>query len=222
MKKIRKYKYYILSFLIPMSLLLIYFFINNIRPDNLLISDMRNQYIALFNYERDVLLGNESILYSFNNGLGGSMIATISYYLSSPLNILVVLFKKENLALFVLVILLLKVGLCGLNMNIFLKYKFKISNCMILIFSICYALMNYIINYYFNIMWLDSIYLLPLVIMGIDKLMKENKKGLYCISLFMTIISNFYTGYMVCIFSTLYFFIICLLIFKKKNIVIKL
>ena len=217
MKKIRKYKYYILSFLIPMSLLLIYFFINNIRPDNLLISDMRNQYIALFNYERDVLLGNESILYSFNNGLGGSMIATISYYLSSPLNILVVLFKKENLALFVLVILLLKVGLCGLNMNIFLKYKFKISNCMILIFSICYALMNYIINYYFNIMWLDSIYLLPLVIMGIDKLMKENKKGLYCISLFMTIISNFYTGYMVCIFSTLYFFYNMFINFQKKE-----
>lgn len=217
MKKIGKYKYYILSFLIPMSLLLIYFFINNIRPDNLLISDMRNQYIALFNYERDVLLGNESILYSFNNGLGGSMIATISYYLSSPLNILVVLFKKENLALFVLVILLLKVGLCGLNMNIFLKYKFKISNCMILIFSICYALMNYIINYYFNIMWLDSIYLLPLVIMGIDKLMKENKKGLYCISLFMTIISNFYTGYMVCIFSTLYFFYNMFINFQKKE-----
>ena len=217
MKKIRKYKYYILSFLIPMSLLLIYFFINNIRPDNLLISDMRNQYIALFNYERDVLLDNESILYSFNNGLGGSMIATISYYLSSPLNILVVLFKKENLALFVLVILLLKVGLCGLNMNIFLKYKFKISNCMILIFSICYALMNYIINYYFNIMWLDSIYLLPLVIMGIDKLMKENKKGLYCISLFMTIISNFYTGYMVCIFSTLYFFYNMFINFQKKE-----
>lgn len=217
MKKIEKYKDYILSFLIPIILLIIYMSINKIGTDNIIITDMKNQYISLFNYLKNVLLGKESLLYSFNNGLGGSMIATFSYYLSSPLNFLLVFSNASNLTIFILIILMLKIGLSGLTMNIFLRYKFKISSYQAMIFSICYALMNYIINYYFNIMWLDSIYLLPIVTMGIDKLMTQNKKFLYCVSLFLTIISNFYTGYMVCIFSVLYFFYNLFINFPKKD-----
>ena len=72
-------------------------------------------------------------------------------------------------------------------------------------FSLCYAFMAYNINFQINIMWIDGIILLPLVMLGIDKLINENKYKLYIITLFITIFSNYYIGYMICIFSVLYF-----------------
>ena len=71
-----------------------------------------------------------------------------------------------------------------------------------------------------NIMWLDGVVLLPLVILGVDKLINENKCKLYVISLFIAIVSNYYIGYMICIFSGLYF--IYKLILNNKVKLIKL
>lgn len=45
--------------------------------------------------------------------------------------------------------------------------------------------MAYNINFQLNIMWLDGVLLLPLIMLGIDKLINENKYGLYIITLFL-------------------------------------
>ena len=207
MKKIRKYKYYILSFLIPMSLLLLMIILKrfDLFDDTFLPSDARAQYVSLFSYFKDILSGKESLFYSFNNGLGGNMCSVFVYYLSSPLNLLIIFFNHENLSLFVSILILLKICLSGLTMNIYISQKFKMKSISTLLFSTCYALMSFSVSYYFNVMWLDSIYLLPLVMLGIDKLIFKNKPFLYCTSLFFCLISNFYTGYMVCIFCVIYF-----------------
>lgn len=44
-----------------------------------------------------------------------------------------------------------------------------------------YALMGYVVMYYLNIMWLDGVILLPLVLIGVEKLIKKRKKHFYCI-----------------------------------------
>lgn len=219
MKKIGKYKYYILSFLIPMSLLLSMIILKkfNLSDDTFLPSDARAQYVSLFSYFKDILSGKESLFYSFNNGLGGNMYSVFTYYLSSPLNLLIIFFNHENLSLFVSILILLKICLSGLTMNIYISQKFKMKSISTLLFSTCYALMSFSVNYYFNAMWFDSIYLLPLIMLGIDKLIFKNKPFLYCTSLFFCLISNFYTGYMVCIFCVIYF--IYNLIMNTKNVV---
>lgn len=206
---IKKYKYNILSFFIPVlifSLGLITYQCFFGMEKSLLIADLKAQYISLFSYLKDLILGENSLFYSFSKGLGGNIIGTFSYYLSSPLNFLVLLFTKKSLESFIIVLLLAKIGLSGFTMYLFLSAKVLENKRTIpFVLSVCYALNSYMINYYFNIMWLDALYLLPLVLLGIDKLLEGKKSILYLSSLLLTVFCNYYIGYMVCIFSVIYF-----------------
>lgn len=212
------------AFLIPIIILLIIFAILGYFPfgnKNILMLDGLAQYPGFLGSFIDVLTNNQSISYSFKGLLGFNNYATSVYYLFNPTNLLVLLFGKAHLLAFYNFIVLFKIGLCSLTMGIFLNYlnKNKKSN---LIFSICYGLMTYNIMYYLNFMWFDSIIMLPLVIMGIEKIFKENNYLFYTIALTIAIISNFYIGYMICIFSVIYFiYKLILNKNKKKNYLIK-
>ena len=205
MKKFKNKLVYALSFVIPIVILGLVFFLKGcFTKKPFFASDMYSQYVPLFGYLKDFINGKQSLFYSFSKGLGGGMFGTFAYYLASPLNIIVCLFSKESLYIGLLILLLIKIGLSGLTMSILLKNKIK-EKKFVLLFSICYALMAYNVNYYFNIMWLDGIYLAPLVVLGIEKLVCENKKLLYVIALFFSIVTNYYIGFMICIFSLIYF-----------------
>ena len=95
--------------------------------------------------------------------------------------------------------------------------KRKIKQSLKLIVSICYALMAYNINYYFHVMWLDGIFLAPLIILGIERLIDENKSILYGITLFLAIICNYYIGFILCLFSCLYFAYYLFLKYNKQG-----
>lgn len=66
--------------------------------------------------------------------------------------------------------------------------------------------MGYTCTYFNNIMWFDSVWLAPLVLLGIDKMLTKQKDGLYILTLFMALLSNYYTAYMIVLFSVIYFF----------------
>ena len=59
-------------------------------------------------------------------------------------------------------------------------------------------------------MWLDCVLLLPLIMLGLEKLVKENKCFLYCISLGICIYTNYYISIMVCISVVIYFVVLLL------------
>lgn len=63
-------------------------------------------------------------------------------------------------------------------------------------------------------MWLDGMIFLPLIILGLEKIIKENKSLLYIITLSISIFSNYYIGYMICIFTFIYFQFYYLLNYK--------
>ena len=200
----------ILAFTIPIIIFLLAMIIGGYFPFGegiLRTFDARIQYPGFF-----IGLQNFST-YSFNVGLGMNYYGTAIYYLFSPLNILIYLFKTSSFDIFYSIIILLKIGLCGLFMNMFLT-NIKSSRWSVL-FSICYALCGFLSTYYYNVMWLDGIYMLPLIMLGINKLVDENKKLLYFVSLTLAIIFNFYIGYMLCIFALIYF--IFKLINSKSN-----
>lgn len=160
-------------------------------------------------------MGNGSLFYTYKIGLGQSFISTFAYYLASPLNLLLLFFNNIESA--IKFIITLKIGLCGLTMFIYLKNSFKEENTKLLIFSTTYALSLQLLANYFNILWLDSYYLAPLVLLGIDKLIDKNNSILYFITLFLTISINYYMGYMVCLFSIMYFIIKLYLKYDKLN-----
>lgn len=210
----KKHKFrYLLVFLIPIVLLLVNLLILKLMhpssdifsSDQILVADLSSQYGSLFSYLKDVLSGDASIFYSFSKNLGGSMMSTFCYYLASPLNLLLMLVPKSHVVDMMFFLILVKIGLCGLFMYIYLCKHFNKQKYSLLIFSTFYALMGYNVVYYFNIMWLDVVYLTPLVILGIDRIIGKKKFGLYTISLMFAIISNFYIAYMLCIFCVIYF-----------------
>lgn len=206
--KFKKVGLYLLAFLIPSILMTLIYVTAGIYPfgdNSLLTVDLANQYIAFFNALKDILDGTINMFYSFSKTLGGNMYGLITYYLSSPLNLLLVFFDKYSIPEFIFFINIMKIGLSGLTSYHYFRKTFQNKESTSLVFSIVYALMAYNIVYSQNIMWLDGVYLLPIIFLGIDKLIEKEKPILFCLSLALSIFSNYYIGYMSCIASLVYF-----------------
>lgn len=224
MKKwLKNNRFYILSFLIPIFVMILAFCIKGVgfNGEGLSFGDMQAQYSNLLIYFRKIITGSESIIYSMNKGLGGDMYGTFMYYMLSPFNLIILFFKENNIMQAIYFIILGKIGLCGLTMFIYLKHK-KTSNIKALMFSLCYSLMAFVVDSYFCVMWLDAVYMAPLILLGIDKLIDDKKVIFFIVTLSLGIIFNFYMGYMICIFSTLYFIYRLCLKYKfeqKKEII---
>ncbi len=163
------------------------------------VSDALYQYPSFFEG-----LKNFNI-FTFNIGLGENFYPIFTTYLNNPLNLFYFFFKKENFDLFFIILLLIKFGLMGLTMNILLNYKKKINQKSI-IFSTIYALSGFTTFYYWNYQFLDAVYMLPLIMIGIDKLINNDKNLMYYLTLTYMILIHYYTAYMICLFSVIYFF----------------
>lgn len=207
--KSKKIAIYIGAFLIPMILYCILCVLKNIYPfgqSSNLTMDLQIQYTDFYLLYRQFLLGEKEITYSFTKSLGGSFVALWGYYLASPFNLLVVCFKPEQMQLFVFIVTAIKMGLCGLTLSIFVKSKFRnMRGASIICLAIAYSFTQYVVGQMSNLNWLDGVYMLPLILWATDKFMYEKKKTYFYTFLALSIIFNWYTGYMNCIFVVLYF-----------------
>lgn len=191
------------TFFITLFITLIIFYSMGIFNGTILISDLNSEYQPLLVQTRRILTGEMGI-YNLNLSLGDSFLGTFFYYMSSPLNILSIFIKNINMLVIVLV--LLKLSLASSFCYLFFKYQFREEKKIFLcIFSVLYALSSYALSYYLHIMWLDIYMLLPLLLLGIDKILKEKKHLTYIISLILIIFCNYYFAYMICIFSFIYY-----------------
>lgn len=174
------------------------------RQQTFLASDLNGQYISYLAYFRSQLLSGQLDFYTFTKTLGGDFYGFSAYYLFSPFNIVLLLFSAENITKAVYFITLLKIGTAGLTMYILLgkNYGYYYKN---LIFSMAYALMAYNLAYHMHLMWLDAMVLLPLVVLGIDRIYAKKNSWMYIVALALTMMTCYYTGYMVCIFAVVYY-----------------
>ncbi len=198
-------KYFFLSFLIPLVIMvLLYLSVGVIGGNkNILTVDLADQYVAFFNALKNVFDGKIGVFYSFSKTLGGNFFGIITYYLMSPFNLLILFFDRASIPSAILIINILKISFAGLTSYIYFNRTFK-NNVVNLMFSIIYALMAYNIVYSQNIMWLDGVILLPLIFLGIDRLIGD-KPVLFYVSISLSILCNYYIGYMSCIGSLIYF-----------------
>lgn len=174
--------------------------------NSVLVLDLNGQYVYFFEALRDFIYGEGSLLYSFSRALGGEFLGIYAYYLASPFSYLVALFPKNMITEALLLMILIKCGLCGLTFGYLLKIKARTNNASTVTFSCLYALCGYVVVMQHNTMWMDNVFLLPCVILGIDALIREKKYKLFVFSLTWSIMSNYYIGYMTCIFVFVYFF----------------
>ena len=218
-KFFKKYYIEILSFIIPIVIFFIACAFNKIYPfgENYIVAyDGSAQYPGFTNILMNALKGKQSLFYTFKGGLGYNFYATAIYYLFNPTNLLAIFFNSDNTMIFYELIIFLRIGLCGLTMSIYLRNKEKLNKGRLL-FSIAYALMAYNVVYFYNFMYFDTVVLLPLVILGLDKLIDGKSTKTYIIFLTLSVISNYYIGSMVCIFCLLYFIYKYIIIDKSKR-----
>ncbi|MBQ9947709.1 MAG: YfhO family protein [Oscillospiraceae bacterium] len=203
----RNYVYF-LSFLVPAVVLFVAYIIFDVWPfgeRSVLSLDLNAQYVYYFDYIYDVLAGDESLFYSWSRNLSGEFAGIIGYYLASPFNILVWMWDRAWITEGLLTMMLAKAGACGLAMTFLLKKHRGYSDVTSFVFSVSYALCGFFVVQTMDPMWLDGLVALPLVAMGVERVCDKRRFKLYALSLVYIFVANFYIGYMVGIFSALYF-----------------
>lgn len=200
----------ICSFMVPLLIYWLMFILRGVYPfgeGSVLVLDLNGQYVYFFEALRKALHGNGDLLYSWARSLGGEFTGIYAYYLASPLSYLVFFFSESHITEALLLIHLLKCAIAGCSMSYYLKKSQpQIRDLWVILFSTMYALSGYVIAFGHNTMWMDALMLLPLVIYGVEKIVKYQKSTLFIVTLTLTLISTFYIGYMVCIFVLIYFF----------------
>lgn len=200
--------YLFAAFLIPVILMGIAYVTFDIYPfgeRSVLSLDLNAQYVFYYDYVHDVIGKGESLMYSWSRNLSGEFMGIIGYYLASPFNILVWIFPRSMITEGLLTMILAKFGACGVTFALFAHKSQKLSKTTAAIFAPMYAMCAYMVVQTMNPMWLDCVIALPLICWGIDSLIKENRFRLLVLSLVYAFVSNFYIGFMVAIFSVLYF-----------------
>lgn len=202
---------YIIAFVIPLIIMTALYIAREIYPfgnNCYLRSDMYHQYAPFFSELWNKLRHGESLTYSWDIGMGTNFTALYAYYLASPSNWFIVLFPQKYMIEIMNVIIILKLCLSSLTFTYYISKHFNTRKCTIALFGMFYALSGFVAAYSWNIMWLDCLVLLPLIILGLERLVNENHCFLYCITLGLCIYTNYYIAIMVCISVVLYFIVL--------------
>lgn len=204
----KKIACYLLAFFIPIMMMLIISLIYGFYPfgqTSILMADMRYQFVDYFGYLKYIFFGNDTFAYNFSKTFGGDMLGFSSYYLNSLPNLILLLFPNEYLPAGILLMATLMIGCSGLTFNILLDKLFS-TRWASLIFSTAYAFMGFMLAYFNCVHYFFNIMLLPLIILGLCNMIRTGKISiLYIITLFLSIFTNYYMGYMTCLFSVIFF-----------------
>ena len=204
-----RYRFLLTAFVLPALIMWMIYIAMEVYPfgtSSVLVLDLNGQYVYFFEDLRKKVLEGGSFLYTWTRSMGGEFMGIFAYYLASPFSFLIALFPENHITEGLLLIILLKTGSMGASMAYYLNESRPTKKLNILIFSTCYALSSYAVVMANNTMWIDNLILLPLVALGIERLITKKQFKLFVFSLSMALLTSFYIGYMTCIFVAIYFF----------------
>ena len=168
---------------------------------------VKQHYAILYDFNQIVrnILKNGFSMISWDMGLGLDVIGQYSYYvIGDPFAYLSLLFPLKNLETVYNILVILRIYCVGLAFIAYCKYtKKEFINTIIgaIIYTFCgFILYAGIRHPYFT----NAAILLPLNFIGIEKLLKENKKYFFIFIIFISAISNYYFFYMITIINLLY------------------
>lgn len=221
-KRLINNKYCIISTAITFSIMIIIMVFFKIAPFgeySFTCCDASQQYMPFFSEFIYKLKSGESLYYSFNGGMGYDFFSLFLYYLVSPVNLIAVFFDNKDLPSFMSIIIMLKIVLASTSMSYYFTNRKDGNDSIINVaLSVSYSLSGFICGYYYNIMWLDAIVILPILVLGLERLIYDKKPIMYIICLVLSMLCNFYMAFMSCIFITIWFIKILItdLVCEKK------
>ncbi len=195
-------------FIIPLIIMYIVYAVFKVHPwgdNSVLVLDLNGQYVYYYEALRDAFWGDGSFIYSWNRNLSGEMFGIFAYYLLSPFMLIICILPRTMMCGAIEIIQLLKIGTSAVAFAFFIRKSYKPKNVTTVIFSTCYALMTYMVVELMDPMWLDGLIYLPFICYGVGKLIDKGKTLYLIIPLALMFIAHFYIGYMVGIFTALYF-----------------
>ena len=216
---VRRNLYLVLAFVVPAVVYAAILADRGIYPFNphgtytVFMIDLNNQYAQFYSYFDQALTGHGSLLFTWRADGGMNFWPIVAYYLTSPFGLLTLFASDHRLPIMIAFATVLKLGTAGLGTALFLR-KFRgepgqghnsaVNKAVIVVLSTAYALGAFSLIYAFNIMWLDALYLLPLALLGVERLLAKGRITGLAIGIGLNLIIDFYTGAMICVFVCMY------------------
>ncbi len=156
--------------------------------------------------------------FSWNVGLGIDLFGNFAYYVFgdffSYLSVLVSTSKVEILYSFLVIVRMYCVGIAFLC---YCKYK-KMSTFSSVIGALMYTFCSFVLfaavrHPYFT----NAIIIFPLVMLGMEKIVIENKSIFYTIVIAITFVMNFYFAYMIAAIIAIYGMILTIYTYRKEG-----
>jgi uncharacterized membrane protein YfhO len=202
----------VLGDLIPAALLclvvlVVVFAARGITPlgrQTLLWSDAYGQYAPFLAHLRQTLLHGGSLSFSWDAGGGINTVGLDAYYLASPFNLIALAFPVSALPTAVTIIVAAKLATAAGTMSLYLRRAYLVPVVVAAPLSLMYALCGWAVVNTLNFMWLDALYLLPLLILAIRRCVERGTVTGVALCTAALLVTNFYVGFDAVLFSALY------------------
>ena len=183
------------------SLLVIYAVCGVLPGDNcnFIKGDALVQYVPLIKMFLRHLFDGDSLIYSFDCGMGMPTTALYSFYCLSPFNFLFLLFNDINLAYFVVFCMKLLSAAAAMAYLLYKNRSLNVFSCAVL--SCAYAMNAFALTFNYGIIFLDMMILMPLLIHYLSVFVKTGRSCMLCVLYAISFIVHFYSAYMTGVFS---------------------
>lgn len=181
--------------------------------------DMNQQVVPLLCQFKDILDGKSGMFLSFKNASGMNFWGVFFFFLASPFSLLVKFVQKSDMLVFMNILIVLKMAASAFTSSLyFVRSSFmkKLDTPSIVILSFLYATSGYVMLFYQNVIWLDMMYLFPLLLLSLEKL-RGGSPVWYILVMALMMAVNYYIGYMVVVFLLLLAGVYLLLAAKAEN-----
>ncbi len=183
------------------------FIIKQIAPygnNSVLCMDLWGQYFPMYiqNARAESL---SELFYSWDGAFGHNNWAQSAYYCNSVFLLLLKFIPLEKTVEAIDIFCMIKIVLSALSCLAFLRHKLKNNSPVLVGCAVAYSVCAYMQAFLSQFMWTDLLIYAPLILIGIDRLVYESKSVMYTLMLAAALISNFYVGFAMCIFSVVYF-----------------
>lgn len=146
----------------------------------------------------------EAPLWEFSIGYGGDVIHTLSYYvIGDPFALLSVFFPAAYAEIGYGAVLLLRFYAAGIAFCAYSR-KMGAGTFAALSSSMMYLFCSYSCIAIRHPYFINPMFYLPLLLLGVEKIMKKERPYCYVVAVFLTAVSNFYFFYMIVLLTILY------------------
>lgn len=209
-------RYYLIVFIIPVVCMIIHMIIKKCYPfgsNTILIGDADSQYYVFMESLLNKIKSGESLFYSWDYGMGFDYYSNFFYYLASPFNIIALFIGLWDMKLGVVIVMLVQSAMCGVTMLYYLnnsdRFEIDQNNCckemLRVVLALAYSMSGYILTYQYNYIWLISLLMAPIVMLGVERLVEGKSRRLYLFSLITVFITNYYFAWFICILALVWF-----------------